>query len=247
MSRKNGVRAAMSTGASILAAGTLLLGLAVTVGVTTTGPAGAAKVSAKVKAEEHQAKKDLLVLSDLPKGWTSSSSSSGGGGNIPGEAQFAACIDAPESVFNANVPTVYSPEFTSKNQLETASDKVTIRPSATAAQKNVNALSNAKSPNCMANVFNGPARAALQKSFGTGAVMGTVTASRLPATELAPHTANLMLDFPVTDQGTTVTVQLILTAYAKGTLEQSMMLLGIESTFPASLAKHLSTVVDGRL
>jgi hypothetical protein len=242
---RSAVRAEGSARASILVAVTLVLGLAMA--VTSAGPAGASKVSSKVKAEEHQAKKDLLVRSDFPKGWVSSSSSSGGGGSIPGAAQVATCIGVATSVLKNNTPTVYSPEFSSKNQLETASDNVTIYPSAKAAQENFKSLANAKTPNCMADVFNGSAKAALQNSFGKGAVMGAVTAGRLPAGDLAPHTADLILYFPLTEQGTTVNIQLTETAYVKGTLEQSLMLLGIETAFPASLSKHISTVADGRL
>jgi hypothetical protein len=247
MSRKSGVRAAVGTGARLLVAGTLVLGLAVTVGMTTAGPAGAAKVSAKVKAEERQAKKGLLVRSDFPKGWTSSSSSGGGGGNIPGAAQVAACIGVPASVIAKNPPTVYSPEFTSKNQLETASDNVSIYPSSKAALTDFTTDNAAKTPNCMADVFNGAAKAGLQKSFGKGAVMGSVTASRLPAADLPPHTTSVILFFPVAEQGTTVNIQLTETDYVKGRLEQSLMLLGIETTFPTSLTKQLTTVADDRI
>jgi len=76
-----------------------------------------------------QAKRDLLVLSDLPSGWTSTKSSNNNS-SFPGAAQLASCLGVPKSIITNNPPTASSPEFDSKNHLQSVNDSVQIYPSA---------------------------------------------------------------------------------------------------------------------
>jgi hypothetical protein len=220
-----------------LAAGALLFGLA----VATADPSGAASSSLKA-----QAKKALIVKSDLPKGWTSSSSGNDSG-SFPGLDQLGRCLGMPANVVTANPPTVYSPEFTSKNQELFVDDSVQIDPSVNFAKLDYESIAEAKSPGCVASLFNGPAKVSLAKGFGHGATIGTFVASRTPSSYFGPHVADVTLYFPVTFSGTTLNLEMTLTDYIKGRLEQSMLLFAIESNFPSSLSKHLTTVGDQRL
>ena len=220
-----------------LAAGALLLGLA----VATPSPAGATSSSLKA-----QAKKALLVKSDFPKGWTSSSSGNNSGG-FPGEGQLANCLGLPASVITANPPAVYSPEFSTKNQELFVDDSVQIDPSAKFAKQDYESLAEAKSPSCWASEFNGPAKASLSKGFGRGATIGTFVASRSPSSYFGPHVADVTLYVPMTVSGVTLNLEMTLADYIKGRLEQGMIFFAIESNFPSSLSKHLTTVGDQRL
>jgi len=227
----------LRAGIATLASGALLLGMM----LTTSGSAGASSSSLK-----NQAKKALIVKSDLPKGWTSSSSGNNSG-SLPGEDQLAHCLGMPESVVTGNPPSVYSPEFSSKNQLLLVDDSVQIDPSAKYAKEDYESLAEANSPSCVASEFNGPAKASLAKGFGHGATVGTIVANRTPSSYFGPHVADVTLYFPVTFSGTTVNLEMTLTDYVKGRLEQIMAFFGIESNFPSSLSKHLTTVGDQRL
>src|SRR5271163_2767808 len=71
-----------------------------------------------------QARKALLVLSDLPKGWTSVQSSSANNSAFPGESQLAACIGVSASVIQKNPPSVNSPTFS--NGTLSADDEVEV-------------------------------------------------------------------------------------------------------------------------
>ena len=167
-----GVRA--SRGA-ILCAGLALAILAAT-------PAGA---GARPSSLLTQAKKELLVASDLPTGWTSTSSSNNNS-SFPGAAQLAKCLGISSSIITNNPPTANSPEFDSQDQLESVSDSVAVYPSAKAARADHASLTNAKTPSCLTQALNGPAHSSLASEAGPGTTVGTILVSRSPASEFAP-------------------------------------------------------------
>jgi hypothetical protein len=193
-----------------------------------------------------KAKKSLLVLSDLPKGWTSSKSS-GNNSPFPGAAQLASCIGVPTRIITYNAPSVYSPEFDSKNQLLSAQDSVQVYSSSRAAQADFNSLANAKTPACMTSDLNGPGKSQFDQQIGGGTGVGSITVTRTPESDYAPHTTNFTMYFPVTTKGTTVNIEIILVDFVKGREEQTVSLFAAQSIFPTSLARHLTTVADGRI
>jgi hypothetical protein len=197
-------------------------------------------------AQMAQAKKALLVLKDLPKGWTSSKSSNSNS-PTPGADQLAQCLGVPVSEVNNNAPTVYSPEFDSKNKLETVDDNVSIYASAKAARANFATATNPKATNCMRANVNGPGKSALDSSFGSGASVGSITVTRTPSRDYAPHSANLTIFFPVTVNEVTLNVEIIEVGYLKGNEQQTLTFVSVETPFPTALARHLTTVASGRL
>jgi hypothetical protein len=207
----------------------------------TTGVAGAHSASAL-----SQAKKELLVLSDMPKGWKSTKSSNDNS-SFPGAAQLASCLGVPTSVITDNPPSANSPEFDSKNQLQSVDDSVSVYPSAKAARADFASLANSNTPSCLTTVLNGTAKSALVAQFGPKASVGNITVSRFPATALAPHNANFVAFMPVTTQGVTLNVELIVVDFVRATVEQTVTMTSVQNPFPTSLAKHLSTVASGRL
>jgi len=205
------------------------------------GPAAASTASTVA-----QAKKYLLTLAEMPKSWTSAKSSNNNG-SLPGSAQLAHCIGVPTSLITSSPPTAYSPQFSSKNQLLSVSDNVSIYRTAKAAKADFSTLANRKTPSCLTSVLNGPAKHTFQSGFGAGASVGSVLASRSPAADFPAHTTNITMFFPVTYQKVAVNVELILVDYVTGTKEQTLALTGVQSTFPASLAKSLSALAVRRL
>jgi len=191
-----------------------------------------------------KAKKSLLVLADLPKGWTSSKASNNNS-PFPGAAQLASCIGVPASLITYNAPSVSSPNFTSKDQLLLVGDSVQVYRSAKAAQADFSSLANAKTPSCMTADLNGPGKAEFDAQIGGG--VGNITVTRTPASDFAPHSTNFTMFLPVRAEGVTVNVELILVDYVKGREEQTVVLSAFQSTFPTSLARHLTTVADGRI
>ena len=104
---------------------TVLLAVGLTLGTQVAG-AGASTASSKA-----QAKKLLLVLSDMPKGWKTEKGSGGGGSsNFPGATQLASCIGVPASLITSNPPEVDSPYYENKSGSLEVQDSVSVFPSA---------------------------------------------------------------------------------------------------------------------
>ena len=221
----------------------MVTGLAMGVVVVTAGRAAAGNAP---KAEIATAKKALLVLSDLPKGWKSSGSSNNNP-PTPGAAQLAHCIGIPVSEINDTPPTAYSRNFNSADDLQSAYDNVSIFPSAKAARADIAADARAKTPGCLTTNFNGPSKKLLTSSFGSRAVVGTIDVTRTPASYYAPRTTNVTIYFPVTTQGETLNVESTEVTFVRGREEQTVTLVSVQTPFPTALARRLTTVADGRL
>jgi hypothetical protein len=219
----------------------LALGLALGLVAGTAGVAGASNSS-----QIAQARKKLLVLSDMPKGWTSSKSGNNNN-STPGAAQLARCLGVPVSVIKSSPPTAYSRQFTSKDQEVTVADNVSIYPSAQAARADFDIFTNPKAANCLTTNYNGPGKAQMESETGAGKGLGTVEVSREPASDFAPHNANYVLFFPITTNETTLNVQLTVVDFIKGNEEQTIGFTSFDTTLPTSLSRHLTAVADGRL
>jgi len=215
--------------------------LAIVLSIAAPGPAGA-----HTSSPPGPAKKALLVLSDLPGGWTSKPSSSDSS-SFPGARQLAGCLGVPTSIITANAPTANSPEFVSNDQLRTVTDSVSIYPSARSARADFASLANTKTPSCLTQVLNGPARGALASGFGAGSTLGTILVSRSPAADFAPGAANFTAFMPITTHGVTLNFELTVVDYVKGKNEQTVIFTAVQSQFPTSLARHLTAVAVGRL
>ena len=230
-----------STTVRALAAAVLRTGLAT---AALAGPAGSAE-SSSTKAAVAHAKTELIVLKDLPKGWKSTTTSNDNS-TIPGASQLAACLGVPTSVINDNPPSANSPEFDSADQSMTVTDSIAVSPSTASAKADFDSLANAKTPGCLTTVLNGVTKATLASEFGSGATIGTIDVTRSPGSEFAGHGANFTAFLPVTVQEETLNVQLTIIDYLKGTDNETVTLTSVQSPFPTSLAKHLTTVAVSR-
>jgi hypothetical protein len=226
-SARHGVRGVALVGAA--------LGLALSLGAGSAGASGPSKALA-------QAKTHLLKLSDMPKAWTSQPSSNSGSNDFPGKSQLAPCIGVPLSVINLNPPKVSSPDFGNKASTYAVSENIKVFSSTKVAKTAYAAVTSPKTPGCYAQVLNGPAKSTLLGAFPSGATLSTITV--VPATgSLHGYTAA----FTVTAQGQTVHLVLTTLFALKGTEGMQLEFTGYGSTFPSSLAKHLSSVAVGRL
>jgi hypothetical protein len=214
------------------------------VAVVTTGTAGASE-SPATKAKVAQAKNSLIVLKDLPKGWTATASSNNNS-NIPGSAQLAGCLGVPASVINDNPPSANSKEFDSADKLMSVNDSIAVSPTTKAARADYDSLANAKTPGCLNTVLNGAAKATLASEFGSGSTIGTIDVTRSPGSEFAGHSANFTAFLPVTVQEQTLNVQLTVIDYLHGVENETVTLTSIQSPFPTTLAKHLTAVAVKR-
>lgn len=183
----------------------------------------------------------------MPKGWTTSAAASSGSGSLPNEDQLASCLGVPLSTLSVNPPNVNSPQFSSKDQVRSVSSSVSLFASRKQAKAQYAAIANAKAPGCLSAVFNGPAKAQLNNGFGHGLTAGTITVRRLPGSFTPRGATAIALDFTVSGTGISATGEIIFVFGVKGSKGMELSLTSVQTPFPASLSKHLSTLQLGRL
>ena len=146
---------------------------AITVAVALLVGAMATAAGANAASDEAQAKSHLLVLSDMPNGWSAEKGTAGSGSSGDftglGFAGLAACIGVPISVFSSNPPYANSPYYDNQPQSLEVQDTVSVFPSVTDAQAQVTAIASAKTPGCTTAFMNSPAaKSQIEKEAGLG-------------------------------------------------------------------------------
>ncbi len=104
-----------------------------------------------------QARKDLLVLADMPSGWTTTKNPNTTN-NTLGDKQLAHCIGVPASLITENPPSVYSPQFQDAQGTLMVADNVAVFPSLKNAVAEYALGANPKMAPCMTALASGPAQ-----------------------------------------------------------------------------------------
>jgi hypothetical protein len=220
---------------------TALLTSALLLGAQCIG-AGASPAS-----DRAQAKKMLLVLSDMPHGWKTEKGSGGGGSsNFPGATQLASCIGVPSRLLKPPPPEV-SPYFENKDGSLEVQDSVSVFSSATTAKAELGAMSNTKTPACMTTIMNGAFKTKITASAGEGATVGTITVTRVNSADFGPGTTGLVMSLPISEQGVSITAKITAVYFIKGKFGQQVDFNSYGPVFPASVAKTLTATASHRL
>jgi len=207
-----------------------IIAVALTVG-------GASLAGASTTSQNAQARKALLVLSDLPKGWTSTPSTNTGGDNFSSAPQLASCIGVPTQLIQNTPPEVDSPQFQAKGGGDAVQNTISIYPSAKYAQEEYTALSSKKTPGCITALLNGA-------ESGSGA-SGTTSVKRLASPK---GTAAFALDTGVAAQGRSTPTRLELLYFTHGRFGDALDLVSVGSTpLSHALGQHLLSVARSRL
>jgi hypothetical protein len=238
MPHVTGPRVRKRVGAVVIA----LVSSAIVVGSPMAAEAGSASSKA-------QAKKLLLTLKDMPKGWKTEKGTGGNNSNnFPGATQLASCIGVPSSLITGNPPEVDSPYFETKSGLLEVQDSISVFSSNKTAVANLDAMANAKTPACMATLMNGSYKAQILAAAGAGATLGTITVNRADLAGFPKGTTGIVMSLPITAQGESIDATLTAVYYIKGTLGQEIDFNSYgPTTFPTSLAKSLTSTALRRL
>ena len=191
-----------------------------------------------------QAHKALLVLSDMPAGWTSKKSSNPNS-NV-GDAQLAHCIGVPTSLIAENPPSAYSPEFQNRSGSLTVNDQVTVFPSSKNAAAELATVANPKTPECMTRVASGPLKSKLFGKMPAGVTLGTVLVSATDRSAF-PGTAGFSMSVPISERGVTVNVTTTELFAVKGRLGHQITFTSSGEPFSIGLEQHLASVAVTRL
>ncbi len=229
--------------AALLTATGLALGLAVGEAGASGGGSGAGMA---------QAKKDLLVHSDFPSGWSSQGSvTTSGAGSVP-PAVFnglVSCLGVSSALVRAGLdaPSVNSPTFNTNGDVYSVQDSVTPFSSVKMANEQYQLSAGRKVPACMTNVVQQPSvRQLFTSSAGSGATLGTITVSATGRTYLIPHSTGYTMLLPFTVHGVSVTGTITVVSMVRGKYGSQITYTAVGAPFPASLERHLDTMAYGR-
>jgi hypothetical protein len=217
-----------------------LMGSGVLLGVRTPA-AGAAASSSTAQAKTH-----LLVLADMPKGWSREKGVVSGVGGFPGAGEMTDCIGDGSTLIAAVPPEVDSPYFQSKDQTLEVQDSIVLFSSNQQAQAEYAAISNPKTPGCLATFSNRTTKSRIAASGGKGTKVGTITVTG-NTTNYGEGTTSYTMNIPVSQSGGSFTLKITSIYFVKGTLGQQVTINWYGPKFPASLSKHVTSVAQGRL
>lgn len=217
-----------------LAAGTILPGTV----------AGAVRSGTRTN-ELAQARRALLVLSDMPSGWVSTKAPDNPNSTV-GDRQLAHCIGVSESLISENPPSVNSPQFQNRSGSFTVNDNVTVFPSSKNAFAELQTAANKKTPGCMTALAQGPLKRQLFGKTPKGVTYGTPLVSATDPTAF-PFTAGYSMSVPAMSHGQTVNITVTQLFAVKGRLGQQIVFTSIGPSFPISTEQRIATAALERL
>ena len=188
------------------------------------------------------AKKSLVVLSDLPSGWTASGKVTSGSGSTGGEplAKIAACLGVTTAQLNINFPTENSPTFNNPGGSSTVSDQVETFPSPARAGTDFSNFSNPKTPGCITTVFGPLLRQEVQKGGGAGTPIGAVTTTRQTFPAFGDQSGEMQIQAPFSTAGVSTSLYVDLVDIIKGRLETTLSFTTAGSAFDQTEAQKLA-------
>jgi hypothetical protein len=208
-------------------------------------PAGAGSGTGSGSASLAQARKALLVLSDMPSGWVTAKYSNTD--NNVGDTQLAHCLGVATSLITENPPSVNSPQFEDRQDTLIVNDNVTVFPSAKNAAAEYAIGANPKMPGCETALASGPLKAKLFGKAPAGVSYGTPLVSPTDPSAFGSGVAGYSLSVPVVTHGVTVNLTVTQFVAVKGRLGQQVTFTAIGVPFTIAEEQHLVATAVGRL
>ena len=211
-----------------------------------SGPRPGASVRAgRSGSSGAQARRALLVLSDMPSGWQSTKSPNNPNSTV-GDTQLAHCLGVATSLITENPPSVNSPQFQNSSGPLTVNDNVTVFPSAKNAQAELGTVADKKLPACMTALASGPLKTKLFGKSPKGVTYGTPLVSATDAAAF-PFTAGYSMSMPAHSNGVIVDITVTQLFAVKGRLGQQITFTSIGQPFSVTTTQHISAEAIQRL
>jgi hypothetical protein len=208
------------------------------------GAAGAVR-SGSAPSELAQARKALLVLSDMPSGWESTKGLNNPNSTV-GDTQLAHCIGVAVSLISENPPSVNSPQFQNRSGSLTVNDNVTVFPSAKNARAELATAANEKTPGCLTTLAQGPLKNQLLGKPPKGVTYGSPLVSATDPSAF-PFTAGYSMSWPETAHGETVNITVTQLFAVKGRLGQQIVFASYGPSFPIAAEQRIAKAAVLRL
>ncbi len=193
-----------------------------------------------------QARKALLVLADMPAGWTSAKNTNTANSTL-GDAQLAKCVGVARSLISENPPSVNSREFQGEQGTMLVADNVTVFPSLKNAATEYALSKNPKMAGCMTRLASGPLKTKLFGKTPKGTTFGTPLVSAVAPGAFGAGVAGFSMSVPIATHGVTVNVTVTQLVTVKGRLGHQVTFTAIGSPFSIPLQQHIMAVAAGRL
>jgi hypothetical protein len=220
-----------------------LLGLALLGSLT--AEAGASS-SSSGSASLTQARKDLLVLSDMPAGWHSTKNPNTTN-NTLGDTQLAHCTGIAKSLLTENPPSVYSPQFQNAQGTLDVADNVAVFPSAKNAAAEDAVGSNPKYAPCTTALASGPLKTKLFGKVPKGTTIGTPLVSPIDSSAFGPGIVGFSLSVPITSQGVAINFDVTQLVVVKGRLGHQVTFTAVGTPFSLALEQQIMAVAARQL
>jgi hypothetical protein len=227
--------------ATAVVAAATLLGAGASMALAPAQPAWAGASQSQLA----QARKALLVLSDMPAGWVKTKSDNSS--NNVGNAELARCLGVSLALVNESPPSVNSPQFQNRQGTLMVNDTVTVFPSKKNAEAELAIASNPKMPHCMTQVASGPLKDKLFGKIPKGTSIGTPLVSPTAASAFGATVPGYSLSVPVTSGGQTVNVTVTQLYAIKGVLGQQVTFNSAGSPFSVAAEQRVMSEAVGRL
>lgn len=193
-----------------------------------------------------QARGDLLVLADMPAGWTTAKNPNTGNSTL-GDTQLARCIGVSRTLVAENPPSVNSPQFQDTSGTLSVDDNVTVFPSARNAATEFAIGANPKTARCMTALATGPLKSKLFGKSPKGTSYGSPLVSPVDPSAFGSGVAGFSLSVPVLTHGITVNVTVTQLETVRGRLGHQVTFTSVGSPFSIALEQHIMSVAAGRL
>jgi hypothetical protein len=223
----------------------LLTALCLTAGAIVPGTVAGAVRSGSGSGELAQARRALLVLSDMPSGWESTKAPNNPNTTV-GDRQLAHCIGVAVSLITENPPSVNSPQFENRSGSLTVNDNVTVFPSAKNALAELGTTGSKKTPACLTTLAEGPLKSTLFGKPPKGVTYGTPLVSATDPTAF-PFTAGYSMSVPAASHGQTVNITVTQLFAVKGRLGQQIVFTSIGPSFPIATEQRIAAAAVQRL
>jgi hypothetical protein len=211
----------------------------------TAGTAGGAGASSSGSASLTQARRDLLVLSDMPAGWKSTKNPNTN--STLGDTQLARCIGVTKSLLTENPPSVNSPQFQNAQGTLDVTDNVTVFPSAKNAAAELAIATNPKYPTCMTALASGPLKAKLFGKLPKGTTIGTPLFSPVDTSAFGPGVVGSSMSVPITSQGVAINFNVTELFVVKGLLGHQVEFTAVGTPFSLGLEQQIMAVAARQL
>jgi hypothetical protein len=198
---------------------------------------------------EAQAKTHLLVLADLPKGWsTEKGTANTQNAAYPAGSTYVTCLGAAAGLPEAIPPEVDSPYFQNKDGSEEMQDAISGFATPAAARSSFAALANPAFAGCASSALN----AYMKSNPPKGGTVGMLTMSPPLGTKFGAHTNGYVLTSPITSQGQTVVMRTTTVFFIRGTIGQQLTFSeysagSSDKPFPPAEIRHMITVAESKL